>query len=192
MKNKRTILIIAVAFIVLIGGASVIYTLLGDEMAPDQLVTEKAQQQEADEEGVQQDTAAPDFTVYDAEGNEIRLSDYIGKPIVLNFWASWCGPCQHEMPYFDEKYLEMGEEVAFLMVNMTDGYRETTEIAGDFVAENGYSFPVLYDVDSDAGTIYEVYSLPTTFFIDSEGNIAAQATGAIDAETLQRGIDMIK
>ena len=96
-----------------------------------------------------------------------------------------------EMPDFNEKYLEIGEEVQFLIINMTDGSRETVETASAFIAEQGYSFPVFYDTDQDAAATYGVYSLPTTYFIDEEGNVIAQATGAIDEETLQQGIDMI-
>ena len=78
------------------------------------------------------------------------------------------------------------------MVNMTDGSRETVEAASNFVSDKGYSFPVFYDTESDAAITYNVYSLPTTYFIDAEGNAVAQATGAINADLLQRGIDMIK
>jgi hypothetical protein len=96
-----------------------------------------------------------------------------------------------EMPDFNEKYLEMGEEIHFLMINMTDGYRETVDIASTFIQSQGYTFPVYYDTAGNASMTYGVYSLPTTFFIDAEGHAIAQAVGAIDAETLQRGIDMI-
>ena len=95
------------------------------------------------------------------------------------------------MPDFHEKYLEIGDEVHFLMVNMTGG-RETLSNAKAFISEKGYTFPVFYDIDTDAAMIYEVYSLPTTYFIDEEGHLVAQATGAISSDTLQRGIDMIK
>ncbi len=134
---------------------------------------------------------APDFTVYDQEGNAVRLSDYRGKPVVLNFWASWCGPCRSEMPDFDEAYQEMGDEIQFLMVNLTDGSRETVEGASEFVKEQGYSFPILFDSSYEASTAYQVFSIPTTIFIDAEGYGAAQASGAIDREILQEGIDMI-
>jgi hypothetical protein len=97
-----------------------------------------------------------------------------------------------EMPDFNEKYLELGEEVQFLMINMTDGSRETVAIASEFIKESGYSFPVFYDTKMDAANTYGAYSLPMTFFIDAEGYPVARATGAIDGETLMRGIDMIR
>ena len=205
MNKNKTLLIIALVFVLLLGGADVLYNRLAQDATPDQLAVQGASaagqtEQDADtpqeedkgeEEGQEPEKVlAPDFTVYDLDGNAVQLSDFIGKPIVLNFWASWCGPCQMEMPDFHEKYLQLGEEVNFLMINMTTG-RETQESAIAFIEKNDYSFPIFYDMQSDAAMTYGAYSLPTTYFIDAEGYAIAQATGAIDAETLQRGIDMI-
>ena len=134
---------------------------------------------------------APDFKVYDAEGNAVNLSDYFGKPIILNFWASWCGPCQMEMPDFEEAYKEYGEEVQFLMVNSTAGSRETLETAQKFIEDNGYSFPVFFDTEANAAMAYGVNSLPNTFFIDGEGHAIARVRGIINMDTLVYGVQML-
>ena len=202
MDKKRIVFVLALVFVLLLGGAYTLYGWLGQGLEHNQLTVESPQSQAADsgqaaesgeaaESAEPELVAAPDFTVYDKEGNPVQLYDYTGKPLVLNFWASWCGPCQMEMPHFEDKYQELGEEVQFLMVNMTDGSRETVDSASAFIEQQGYTFPVLYDTDSDAALTYGAYSLPTTYFIDADGYAVARATGAIDAETLQKGIDLI-
>ncbi len=192
MNKKLLLLILILVFALLLGGASVLYSQLGENLAPEQLSTNPPASLSQTEGATAAPNPVPDFTVYDLEGNAVKLSDYFGKPIVLNFWASWCGPCRSEMPHFEEKYLALKDDITFLMVNVTDNSRETVEVASNFIAESGYTFPVLYDTASNAAIAYGVTSLPTTYFIDAAGNGVAQAVGAIDADTLQRGIDMIK
>lgn len=191
---KLTIAIISFALVIVL--ANVLYNKLakdydmGDGLVTEDTTvsTEKDTQSESDTEK----NIAPDFTVVDKDNREVNLESFFGKPIVLNFWASWCGPCKSEFPEFQTAYEEYGEEIEFLMVNMTDGRRETKELADAFIQSEGYSLPVYYDVNQDGAYTYGVYSLPTTYFIDSQGNLVAYAQGAIDMDTLKKGIDMIR
>lgn len=134
---------------------------------------------------------APDFTVYDLEGKPVQLSDFRGKPVVLNFWSSRCGPCQMEMPDFQKAYEDLGEKIHFLMVNVTDGSWDTVASASAFISKNNYTFPVFFDTDISAAAAYGISSLPTTYFIDAKGNGVAYGVGALDLETLMSGIAMI-
>lgn len=153
--------------------------------------------------------AAPDFTVYDADGNKVALSDFKGEPVVVNFWASWCPPCKAELPDFEAAYQEVGikeaadadgaedgtadaQAVRFLMVNLTDGQRETLDTAGKFIADEGYTFPVYFDTDLDAAYTYGINSIPMTLFIDADGNVQDYAIGMIDEQTLRSGIEKIR
>jgi len=136
-------------------------------------------------------TLAPDFTVQDAEGNEVRLSDRLGKPVVLNFWASWCPPCRVEMPDFNTVFEDIGHEVNFMMVCIVDGARETRDTGAAYIEENGYTFPVYYDIGQDAAMQYAIRSIPTTMFIDADGYVVTWAEGAIPEETLRLGISHI-
>ena len=138
------------------------------------------------------DHVAPDFTVIDMDGNEVKLSDYKGKPVVLNFWATWCGYCVKEMPHFDQAYRD-NPDVQFLMINVTDGDSETMSKAKSFIKESGYEFPVFFDTKLEATYIYGADAgIPLTYFINAEGELITYAQGMIDAETLARAIEMIK
>lgn len=217
MNSKRkTILLIAI-FVILMIGTSVLYNNLSSSSDVGGLVTDNVSnlaedsssdetsttEQSSETDQTSEDTKneetsssqelkkAPDIKVFDKDGNEVLLSSYFGKPIILNFWASWCGPCKQEMPDFDEAYNTYGDEIQFLMVNMTDGSRETVESASSFIEDEGYSFPILFDSEYNASITYSVTSIPTTYFIDSEGYLTAHAMGAIDSALLQQGIDMI-
>lgn len=186
MKKKVVLLGLVLVFALVMGGAYTLYeNLAGQESAA---MTER----EDAEMGSSQNTViAPNFTVEDSEGEGISLSDTRGKPVVVNFWASWCGPCKSEMPAFEELYQTYGDEIVFMMVNMTDGGRETLKTAKRFVKESGYTFPVYYDTQLSAAMAYGVNSIPATYFIAADGSAVAYGLGALDAASIQRGIDML-
>ena len=197
MRKNKNILIILLVLLIFLGVSYFLYDTLSNKFKPiaSNLQEENKSSEEVKESeknNKEEKIKAMDFTVINDNNEEVNLSDYYGKPIVINFWASWCGPCKGEMPDFNEVYKELGEEVEFLMINMTDGNQETLEKAKSYIDEEKFEFPVLYDTKINAANSYAVQSIPTTYFIDSEGYIVARAVGAIDKETIKEGIDMIK
>ena len=189
------LLIWVLAFAVVIVGASVLYNRLSAEVELGGVATVATEAAVAEDPTGETEEArgseAPDFTVYDLEGNAHKLSDFRGKPVLLNFWASWCGPCQMEMPDFQKFYESHGDQVNFVIVNLTDGQQETVESASAFIAEKGYTFPVYYDTDIDAAMKYGVNAVPVSYFIDGSGYFVAWAQGALSADMLQQGMDML-
>ncbi len=188
MKNSVKWIALALSLIVVIGGAAVLYNNLAEDYKGESL--EQTEDNEKHSNKKRPIMNAPDFTVLDSEGNKVALSDYLGKPIVVNFWATWCHYCKEEMPDFNKAYKEY-PDVQFVMVNATDGVGETIEKAKQYVEQNGYEFDIFFDTEYEAMMMYVVTGLPATFFIDKEGNIVTKANGMIDYETLQSGIKLI-
>ncbi len=198
--KKKTLLIILIVLLAVLGVTVALYPKLGGTQQPRQAatmptVTEAvAEETEAITETTPsteptepEPVEAPDFTVLDWDGNEVKLSDYFGKPIVLNFWAHWCGPCQMEMPEFNAVWEELEGEVTFLMTHVGPDVEEGKAK----VTENGYTFPVLFDNESAAASLYGISAYPTSLFLDENGNIKGYYIGMMDRDTLQYGIDLI-
>lgn len=184
--KKNIIWIIIVLLVVLIfAGLVVLYNELSQNYTPE-YQTESIQNDSEESE----DTIAPDFTMTDAYGNEVKLSDYFGKPIVLNFWASWCPPCKEEMPDFEDAYKKY-PEIQFIMLNMTTSDRESLSAAKEYIEEQGYTFPVFFDTKGEAAMTYGASSIPMSFFIDKDGTLVTYAQGMLSAQNLQKGISMI-
>ena len=187
MTNKTKTIIGIVTFAVFLGIVYWGYTSLSTIVKP-----ESPSNNSNDSAQTEELQSAPDFTVFDEAGNPVKLSDFAGKPVVLNFWASWCPPCKSEMPHFNAVYQDQQDEVVFLMVDQVDGQRETKEKGLQYVTEQGFEFPVYFDTKLEAATAYGISSIPTTLFINSEGKIVKGYQGAIDEATLLAGIELIK
>ena len=123
--------------------------------------------------------AAPDFTAALADGSEFTLSDQQGKIVLLNFWATWCGPCVREMPAFETLKEEGGEDVVILAVNCME-YADTVAA---FIEENGYTFPIAIDEEGLISAKYPTQGIPYTLLIDGDGIIQNIYVGAADADT---------
>ena len=124
---------------------------------------------------------APDFTLYSPSGEKVTLSSFHGKPIVVNFWATWCPPCRGETPYFVTASQQWQGEVTIVGVDV----RETPDLALPFMAEFGIKYTIALDVDGEVAAAYHIVSFPTTYFVDSQGMIVQIDNGPLSAALLQ-------
>lgn len=129
---------------------------------------------------------APDFTLTDQNGETHTLSDYRGKIVFLNFWATWCGPCRNEMPDIQALYedwdLNEGEVVILSIAGPNQGREGSVDHIKSFLSENGYTYPVLMDESGDAFGQYGISSFPTTFMINKDGDVFGLVRGAVSRE----------
>lgn len=144
---------------------------------------------------------AYDFTLTDQYGKIHTLSDYKGKVVFLNFWATWCPPCRGEMPHIEEIYNELGknkDDVVILGVAnpKSETYPYSQDISEpeikNFLKENGYTFPTVFDASGEVFNNYYVNAFPTTFMIDRDGNIFGYVPGALSKESMLKIIEMTK
>lgn len=140
------------------------------------------------EEGPTQNAEVPDFTLQTVDGETVSLSDYRGRPVVLNFWATWCTPCREEMPLLQDSYEAHAEEgLVVIGVNV----RETPEAIERFLDEVIIDFPILLDSDTAVVNRYLVTSLPMTFFIDRNGRLRTLVVGGMSREVLDERLAKI-
>jgi thiol-disulfide isomerase/thioredoxin len=131
---------------------------------------------------------ALDFKLKDLNGKEVALSDYKGKKVFLNFWASWCPPCKAEMPDIEKLYEETKDsDLVILAVNVGESKSEVAS----FLNDNSYSFPVLLDSDQNIYNQYNIKGIPTSFFIDKDGNIVSSKEGAMSLDEMKSYISKL-
>ncbi|PXV93276.1 cytochrome c biogenesis protein CcdA [Lachnotalea glycerini] len=154
----------------------------------------------SDEDTANDVMPAVDFTLTDQYGNEHTLSDYKGKVVFLNFWATWCPPCNQEMPHIEELYQEYNlnqDEVVFLGVTnpKSDAYPnnsdETKEYITSFLESNEYTFPTVFDETGELFLAYSISAFPTTFMIDKEGNVAGYVPGMMTKDIMKNVINQV-
>lgn len=204
MNKKIIVVLLAVFLVAVIVGAVLIYDELYEdytdsnggiklvENEKDDVAERDSQADKASEQGEDGDESseadnenlAPDVEFSDYAGNSVKLSDFFDKPVVLNFWASWCGPCKSEMPGFDRLYSEYKDKVHFIMLNVSDD-RETVS---DFLDENGYGFPIYFDDTQMCSYVYGASSIPLTFVISPGGHIYGYQIGVLPEEALRQAI----
>lgn len=152
--------------------------------------------EEIEKEPEEEKIIAPDFTLIDQYGNTHTLSDYRGKVVFLNFWATWCPPCRMEMPYIEEIYNDNNqnfEDVVIIGVAGPNIGKEGDEqYIIQFLKDEGYTFPVLFDDTGRTMAQYGIQALPSTFIIDKEGYIVQYIPGAMEKSTMEALIDSVK
>ncbi len=179
MSRKKVLLTSLIVIVLVVSACALLFLHIRNSQEP-----------AAEPETSQEESAkAIDFTVLDYDLNEVHLFDYSGKPVILNFWASWCPNCVHEFPSFQSLYEEYGDEIQFMMIDLVDGTEETVEIAKQFLSENSFTFPVYFDITMQAATIYDANAIPLTYLINKDGEVVAYGRGALDYETLKNAIN---
>lgn len=157
-------------------------------MVPESSIEDKNDEDENEKEadepvvGLERGDLAPDFELETLDGDTVRLSDFRGKRVMLNFWATWCPPCRAEMP--DMQRFHEDKDVVILAVNLTDTPNESIEKVEDFIDEFGITFRALLDTETAVANLYQIQPIPTNYLIDSEGIIHNKAFGALNYDIM--------
>lgn len=135
--------------------------------------------------GFETGAPAPDFTLQTPDGKLVSLADFRGKPVVVNFWATWCPPCRSEMPDMQLLSDERAGDLVIIAVNL----QEAPDPVRGFVEKYGLRFPIVLDTSGQVSQAYRVGSLPTSVFVDREGNVSSSYTGALNRTAMAKRID---
>lgn len=208
MKKNISTIIWTLAIIMLVIAAFTVYNkykplaedLKGNEQNETSSLTDKSDDSinEAGSESTQSESTveklmAPDFILKDLQGNNVKLSDYKGKIVILNFWATWCGYCKDEMPEFSQydKQLQQEKDAVILAIDSEESEAKVKK----FVSDNNIDLKVLLDVDGEVTKLYAPYGIqgfPTTFFINSDGSFYTYIPGATNKDTLEMVVEKMR
>ncbi|MCS1350597.1 TlpA disulfide reductase family protein [Mechercharimyces sp. CAU 1602] len=145
-------------------------------------------EEKAVQAGFNKGESPPSFSLDTLDGKRVEMEK--GKPVLINFWATWCGPCRNEMPYIQEAYEKYKDEMQFMMVNWTSEEFKKNAVP-DYMKAEGYTFPVLMDETGEAADLYQVMATPTTYLLDKDGVIQVKTVGEYDREQLFRDLDKV-
>lgn len=190
MKKNIGIIIVLALVVTMLG------TYIKKEIDRSNAISEQAKGQEValnEEVGLEKGQLAPDFTLFNLEGEDVTLSDLRGKRVVLNFWATWCPPCEAEMPHMQKYYEKYAEEdnVEIVGVNLMYSAQEKVERVEQFVKNYQITFPILYELDESVVTRYEILTIPSTYMIDTEGKIQKKIVGPLDLDMLRDNVKQL-
>lgn len=129
--------------------------------------------------------ALPGLAVDAFSGETVALTDWVGRPLVVNFWASWCGPCVAEMPDLEAVHQVAGDQVTFIGINTQD----TPDAAADLVEQTGVTYELVRDPDGELFQAFDVFGMPSTFYVNPEGRIVARHTGLLTRDALLADLD---
>ncbi|MFJ8530063.1 redoxin domain-containing protein [Bacillus sp. NPDC094106] len=163
------------------------------QLSEEPVKSEAAMKEVIAKNGIEVGKIAPDFELSKLDGTTVKLSDLKGKKVILNFWATWCGPCQQEMPDMEAFYKTHKDDVEILAVNYTVSERANgEEKVKQFAEEKGLTFPVLLDKDISVTTTYKVITIPTSYFVDTKGVIQDKFIGPMTQKEMEKRIAKLK
>lgn len=187
---KKTLLLIVI-LVLLVSGALYVQTVYNKSIAKNQNSSGSSnnmESQSSTETDSKSTSKAPDFKLKDINGKEVSLSDFKGKKVFLNFWASWCPPCKAEMPDIEKLYQETkNTDLVILGVDLG----ENKQVVKSFITSKHYNYEFLLDTNQEAADEYNISAIPSSFFIDKDGNIIAAHTGYMDIAQMKSYIEKL-